>query len=193
MASVDYRLSGEAPYPACVDDVVTAIAWLRRRGDEVGIDGGRVATWGESAGGYLAVKSGLDRRVDPPVSAIVDWYAPVDFLLMADQGSPRTADVDSPESQLMGAPIRSIPEATTAASLITDVRPDAPPLLVMHGSADHMIPVRQAEALAAAYRAAGAAHRVWIIDGADHTFPGVDPDSLADAVVGFLRDHLLGG
>jgi len=191
VATVDYRLSGEARYPACVEDVAAAISWLRERATELGVDAGRIATWGESAGAYLAVRAGNGFSGVDPVQAIVSWYAPVDFGSMGKQGAPWTDEADSPESQLMGAPVPTIPEAVEEASLLSSISAQSPPTLIMHGTGDHLIPFQQADMLHDAYRAAGATSTKILIEGADHAFPEVDPETLRSPVWAFLCDQLL--
>lgn len=186
IATVDYRLSGEALWPACVEDVVSAIEWIRARSDELGVDAGRIATFGESAGGYLAVAAGT--RSD--VQAIVTWYAPVDFLTMAEQGAINTDAADSPESQLMGAPIQTISDAVTAASLLTGVHRKSPPTLIQHGTHDRSVPVAQARMLAAAYDVHRGTYELDIIEGDDHLFPQSEPSELFGRLTGFLDRHL---
>ncbi len=190
VATVDYRLSGEATWPACVEDVAAAVAWLRRRGDEVGVDPERVAIWGESAGAYLAVKAGLGGFGCAPVRAVVSWYAPVDFGTMAEQGQPAADHADSPESELMGAPVQQVRDRSDAASLPASVTGRSPPLLVMHGTDDRAIPVAQARMLAAAYRRVGAPVTMVLVDGADHAFAGEPPERVWEPVRTFLRGTL---
>ena len=126
VASIDYRLSGEARFPAQLHDVKAAIRWLRGRGQEVGIDPDRIAVWGESAGGHLATMATVtsasrdsrarsaSRGVSSAVSAGVDWYGPTDFAAM-DRDAPADSamthdDPDSPESELIGAPVQDRPD-----------------------------------------------------------------------------------
>lgn len=110
VASVDYRLSGEALFPAQLDDVMAALHWLRIRSQELGIDTGRVVAWGESAGAHLAALLGLTES--PAVVGVVDWYGPTDLLTMA-AGADAS---DSREALLLGASPLSVPERARAAS-----------------------------------------------------------------------------
>jgi acetyl esterase/lipase len=184
VASVDYRLSGEAPWPACVEDVVTALDWLRDNAAGLGVDTTRVAVWGESAGGYLAVMAGLTSETR--VRGIVDWYGPTDFGTMAAQGAPWTDEPDSPESQLLGAPVQSVPELARRASPCTRVTAASPPLLIMHGTADQFVPFGQARQLAQAYRAAGAQVELIAVPGGAHLFTGTPAEQVTEPVLSFL-------
>jgi acetyl esterase/lipase len=120
VASVDYRLSGEAVFPAQLHDVRAAARWLHTRAAELGVDAARIVVWGESAGGHLAALLGLTAEApdvacgepgDPGsrVAGVVDWYGAADLLILPDQALPdavASADApDSRESLLLGAPI----------------------------------------------------------------------------------------
>ena len=153
MASLDYRLSGEARFPAPLEDVAAGLGWLRTHAEHLGIDPTRIVLWGESAGGHLAALLGL---TDPGVRAVVDWYGPADLTTVAadaaaggisavDPGAP-----DSREALLLGVAPSSDPERARAASPVTHVHADAPPFLLLHGTADRLVPTRQSERLGAA-------------------------------------------
>ncbi len=194
VASVDYRLSGEAVFPAQLDDVAAALAFL---GDQAGTFGltGRVALWGESAGGHLAALLGL---ADPAVTAVADWYGPADLTTLAadaaatgisitDPGAP-----DSREALLLGAPAADVPGPARAASPVAHVRTGAPAFLLVHGTADRFVPCRQSERLAEALTAGGADPRLHLLPGADHMWLG-DPGAARtafDLTCDFLLTHL---
>ncbi|WP_433124414.1 alpha/beta hydrolase fold domain-containing protein [Micromonospora sp. CA-240977] len=194
VASAQYRLSGEAPFPAQLDDVKAAVRWLRRNGDQVGVDRGRIAVWGESAGGHLAslvALTGVDQD-DSRVDAAVCWYAPANLLTMQSQAHPSaTIDhdaADSPESLLIGAALTEHPELGRAASPITHVTGQAPPMLLVHGDQDLVVPVGQSEELAAALAAAGAEVELSVVPGADHCFAGVPLEPVVrDSLAFFTR------
>jgi acetyl esterase/lipase len=203
VASVEYRLSSEACFPAQLEDVQAAIRWLRARHDELGIDPDRVAVWGESAGGHLAAFAGVageaqarDRAAafaDQPttVAAVVDWYGPTDFAAM-DRQAPDDSmmchdDPDSPESRLVGAPVQERPDLVARADPCQRATADAPPFLIMHGTRDRWVPFGQSEMLATRLRELGVAVDFRPIEGADHVFLD-DPrgPQLVDEVVAFL-------
>ncbi|MEV8308278.1 alpha/beta hydrolase [Streptomyces flavidovirens] len=117
VASLDYRLSGEAVYPAQLDDVTAALAWLNARAAELGLDTRRIVTWGESAGAHLAALLALTAPV--PISGCVAWYGPTDLITLPDQAPPGTydpADPSTPEALLIGAPIADAPDRARTAS-----------------------------------------------------------------------------
>jgi acetyl esterase/lipase len=205
VASVEYRLSGEARFPAQLEDVQAAIRWLRARHRELGIDPSRVAVWGESAGGYLAAFAGVagaagttvGRDAVPfaeqptTVAAVVDWYGPTDFAAMDRQAPPdskmRHDDADSPESRLIGAAVQERPDLVARADPCRWATSSAPPFLIMHGTHDRLVPFGQSELLAARLRELGVPVELRAIDGADHVFEGYAGGAgLVDEVVAFL-------
>ncbi|SCF12181.1 alpha/beta hydrolase [Micromonospora chokoriensis] len=192
VASAQYRLSGEAPFPAQLDDVTAAVRWLRRHGGAVGVDGERIGVWGESAGGHLASMVALrgNDQDDNVVQAAVCWYAPSNFSTMQSQAHPSgTIDhdaADSPESLLIGAPLADNPEVGRAASPITYVTEQAPPMLLIHGDQDRVVPVGQSEELAAALTKAGAEVELSVVRGADHCFGGVPLEPLIRDTLAFF-------
>jgi acetyl esterase/lipase len=195
VAAVDYRLSGEAAFPAQLHDCTAAIRWLRANADSLHIDVDRVVSWGESAGGHLSLMVGLtgnradmhgtvgehlDQRSD--VCGVVDWYGVTDLLSAASQRHPSsTVDQDSAasfESRLLSAPVQTVPDAARFASPITYVHGDAPPVQIHHGDADLMVPYEQSNALVAALEDAEVSVEFVTLPGADHFWIGA-PDIAA--------------
>jgi acetyl esterase/lipase len=204
VASADYRLTGEATWPAQLHDAKAAVRWLRARAHELGIDPHRIAAWGESAGGHLAALLGLttddetlegDLGVTGPssaVSAVAAWYAPSDLLGIAADTGADPLDRATREAQLLGAPAPALPEAAAQASPVTYASSAAPPFLLLHGETDRFIPSVQSERLHAALVRAGAEAELVVYSGADHMWLG-SPDAAADArnrTIAFLRHHL---
>ncbi len=154
VASVDYRLSGEATWPAQLHDAKAAVRWLRARAADLGVDPDRIAAWGESAGGHLAELLGLTEDdavlegdvgivgTSSRVSAVVSWYAPSDLTGFATDTGADPTDPATREAQLLGAPVPEVPELAAQASPVTHVSPDAPPFLLLHGARRPDRPVR---------------------------------------------------
>jgi len=199
MAAVDYRLTTTATFPAQVEDLKTAIRWLRRIGPEHGIDVSRLGLWGASAGGHLAALAALATAglFEPPdaayrdqpstVQAVAIGYAPIDFLQLdayrAPAGTPssdpetlelppgmRSADPDSYESLLMGAPIETCPARVRRANPVTFVRAGAPPFLILHGLSDTTIAEQQSELFYDALAGCGNEVTLCLIEGLGHGF-----------------------
>ncbi len=160
LATVGYRLSFEATFPAQVHDVKAAVSALRAAAIEYGLDPARFGAWGASAGGHLAAFLGTSAGVaalEPPVSAsasnavqaVVDWFGPTDMLQLDDQAAARGCapfghnDPDSPESRLMGFPITDDPDSVQTANPATYVTADDPPFLIQHGTADCLVALGQ--------------------------------------------------
>jgi len=208
VATVDYRLALEAPFPAQLHDVKAAIRYLRAHAGPLGIDTGRIGVWGESAGGHLAALAGLTgHRPDleggigvvgqsSAVDVVVDWYGPADFTTMPRMSPPphiaaklEAAMQTPPEDSL----VAGLDDAARAdASPITHVTPAAPPFLLVHGTADWLVPYAQSEQLDAALTAAGVDCRLVPVEGAQHIFDGcADIDSVVRLSVEYLVDALL--
>jgi acetyl esterase/lipase len=201
VASVDYRLSGEAVFPAQLEDVTAAARWLHRRANELGVDGRRLVAWGESAGGHLAALLGLttgrpDGAVDDTATAavagVVDWYGPANLLTVTAQARPDAVassdSDDSRESLLLGAPLPAVPDRARRASPVTYVHPGAPPFHLAHGADDRFVPTEQSCELAEALRKAGVPVTLDVVPGADHLWRGAtDPEAVFTAAVDFAR------
>ncbi|SEI99562.1 Acetyl esterase/lipase [Arthrobacter sp. yr096] len=196
VASADYRLSSEAHYPAQLHDAQAAVQWLRNNAGEYGIDPARIYVWGDSAGGHLASLVGLTAVDGEAVAGVVAWYPPTDLLHMGEQALPhavaRASDPGSREELLVGAVLADNPDLAAAASPISYVGPDAPPFLLIHGTADRFVPAAQSESLAGELAKAGADVELLLIDGADHMWSTADGGSAAAekalaATVSFFR------
>ncbi|MFB9904143.1 alpha/beta hydrolase fold domain-containing protein [Allokutzneria oryzae] len=181
-ASIDYRLSGEATWPAQGEDVAAAIAFLRTHADEYGFDPDRLATWGDSAGGHLALMAGM---TNAHVKAVVAWYPITDIATMPDLGNE---DFYSP---WLGCWPSTTPERAAQASPITHVPPDAPPCLLVHGDADTLVPATQSQRMHAKLTEAGADSTLRIVPGAEHGFEGhSDMSGLITDSVAYLAARL---
>ncbi|BCY07042.1 alpha/beta hydrolase [Actinoplanes sp. L3-i22] len=188
LARVTYRLSGEARFPAQLHDLKAAVRWLRGYAAELGLDPSRFGVWGESAGGHLASLTALTgddpdpalagrdgvRGVSDAVRSAVIWYGPGNFLTM--RGSHD--EPDSPESRLLGGPVQELPEEATAAAPVTYVAAEAPPMLLVHGTGDRVVPAAQSQELHDRLAALSAPVTLRLVPGADHCFVGADLDPL---------------
>jgi acetyl esterase/lipase len=205
VATIDYRLSGEAKFPAQLHDAKAAIRWVRGNSSGLVIDPARVITWGESAGGHLAMLAGLtgDRPdlegsigehlgQSSAVSGVIDWYGPMNLLSLGSQHLPgsdkRPDDADSWESTMVGLPLQTDPDRTLAASPISYVHADAPPVQIHHGNADTLVPYAQSVEFADALRAAGGTVELITVEGSDHFWTGApDLSAIFDASLAFAR------
>lgn len=149
VVAINYRLSGEASWPAQIHDCKAAVRWIRANADKYKLDGHRIAAWGGSAGGHLASMLGTSAGVEKlegvalgntdessHVQAVVNWFGPTDFLKMDDQlhesgaVNPMIHSIPtSPESILLGNNLEDVPELVKEADPGTYVSADDPPFL----------------------------------------------------------------
>lgn len=183
VACADYRLSGEATFPAPLDDLRAALRWLELRAPELGVDTARTVVWGESAGGHLASLLALDPAAS--ASGAVIWYAPSDLTVPRGPFDPHSAT--TPEALLLGAAPAAVPERARAASPVARVHRDAPPFLVVHGEQDTMVPVTHGEALAARLRDADVPVELRTVPGADHGWYGASDEAVEEIFARSLR------
>lgn len=162
VAGVSIRSSSQVKFPGQLHDIKAAIRWLRSNAEEYGIDPNRFAIAGNSSGGWTAAMAGVTNNVgeelegttgvtgvSSAVQAVVDFYGPTNFLLM-DYQEPSVIVHDSPtspESLLIGCAIQTCPELTERANPLNYVNEDDPPFLIMHGTADVLVPHGQSRIL----------------------------------------------
>ncbi len=182
VASINYRLSQHAKFPAQIEDSKAAVRWLRAHAAEYRLAPDRFAAWGSSAGGHLAAMLGttgdaknfdVGANLDQPsrVQAVVDYFGPTDFLQMDAHRLPNGMTHDpagSPESELIGGAIQEHKDKVARANPITYVTPGDPPFLICHGDADPLVPHHQSELLEAALRGAGVPVTFYTVKGAGH-------------------------
>lgn len=202
IASINYRLSQHALFPAQIHDCKTAVRWLRAHAAEYRLDPKRFAAMGSSAGGHLAAMLGttgdtkgfdVGANLDQSsrVQAVVDYFGPTDFLQM---DAHRLANgmvhdtPDSPESQLIGGPIQENKEKTAKANPISYVTLEDPPFLICHGDADPLVPHHQSLLLEAALKTAGVPVTFHTVKGGGHG--GFKDPKVPELTREFLAKHL---
>jgi acetyl esterase/lipase len=189
VAAINYRLAPEHRFPAARDDVLAAIAYLKARAGDFGLDPNRLALLGRSAGGQLALLVAYTAN-DPAIRGVVSFYAPTD-LRYGYAHPARVAVIDGiplVESFLGGSP-STIPDIYDAASPITFAKA-APPTLLIHGGRDELVSPIQSERLVARLQAAGRPHCYlrlpWATHGCDINFSGPSGQISTYAVERFL-------
>jgi acetyl esterase/lipase len=201
-ATINYRLSGEATWPAQIHDCKAAVRWVRANAAKYGLDPDRIGVMGASAGGHLAAMLGAGGGVaalegdvgphagtDSRVRCVVDQFGPSDLPAMADYPSRIDHNApDSPESELIGGALPEHKERARAASPITYVSRDDPPFLILHGTEDPLVPLNQSERLAGALRAAGVPCTFVKVVGAGHG--GFRSPEVARRIRQFLERYL---
>jgi len=203
-ASINYRLSGQAIWPAQIHDCKAAIRWIKAHAKEHNLDPAHIAVWGSSAGGHLVAMLGvtgdvkaLEGAVGPHtnqtsrVTCVVDWFGPSNLPTMNDPpGKMDHMGPGAPESRLIGCPVKDNPEKARAASPITYVSKGDSPHLICHGDQDPTVPHDQSVRLAAALQKAGVPCTFITVKGAKH---GWGHHPTVDTRVGlFLEKYLLG-
>ena len=163
VADVEYRKSDEAVFPAMLLDAKAAIRFLRANAERYDLDPSRIAAWGASAGGWIAGMLGVtgdkeefldENRAFPEqsdaVQAVVDWCGPCgNFALMDSDFAPDVVSreehtsVESAEGRFMGRCLTEIPELCRFAAPMTHVHADMPPMLIVHGIPDPVVPLKQ--------------------------------------------------
>ncbi|MFN0126532.1 MAG: alpha/beta hydrolase fold domain-containing protein [Verrucomicrobiales bacterium] len=191
-ASVGYRLTGEARWPAQIHDGKAALRWLGEHAAEHGCDPKRMALLGISAGGHLVsllgtsqgdealagrvgVKEDTEAVDAPAIAGVVNFCGVTDFIAFPGQGSVIDAeDTKGPIGRLFGGPMSRHLEAAKAASPITYVSADDPPFLHLHGTKDTLVPYSQVGRLDAALEKVGV--KSTVLTGLDgpHVFVSED-------------------
>jgi acetyl esterase/lipase len=205
-----YRAAGAAPFPAQLDDLKTAVRWIRANAVRLNIDPQHIGVWGSGAGAHLAallgttgdtVSAGSLAEGNPAfsnrVQSVIDWGGAADLLhLQADAPASCAATFNapsSPQSQLIGCPLQACAAAATAASPQSFVSSDDAPILIMHGAADCVVPVEQSRRFYTALKSAGVDATLNVIDGVG-SFDTYWLSSAAHAAVdAFLDAHLKTG
>ena len=211
VVSVNYRLSGEAIFPAGLQDVKAAIRWVRANGEEYQLDGNRIAAWGCSSGANYAAMICLTGNVNElddlslgnpeypcNVQAGVDWFGPTDFLKMDEQleengfGLADHGKADSPESRYLGAKISDVPLKVELANPMTYVHEHMPPILIQHGRLDDLVPVQQSMIFVEKLEKYVSPDRFEfdIVEGAGHADPLFEAEENMERVFSFLDRHL---
>ncbi len=200
VASINYRLSGEAIFPAQIADCRAAIRYLRSHANEYGYDGDKIGVWGTSAGGHLVALLGTgaevreldgdnkDTSISCAVQAVADFFGPTDLLAVKNfPSSIKHVGPSSPESKLLGGPATERKELAALANPITHIGKNIPPFLIMHGDKDPLVPLNQSELLRDALKKAGADFEFNAVAGAGHGFGGPKID---DKLLSFFNKTL---
>lgn len=175
IATIDYRYSSEALFPAQIHDVTAAICWLRRHAGDYALDPSRFALAGQSAGGHLATLAGVgadDAALQDPscegvgsqVTAVIDYFGPTDYASL----SPADSILYDRMEDLFGGPFAQHPEEVALSSVLARVSADDPALFIAHGTADELVPPSQSERLYAASQALGHRSELRLLEGEGH-------------------------
>ena len=203
-ASIDYRLSPVAKFPALIHDCKAAIRFLRARQADYGYDARRIAIAGSSAGGHLVAllgvsngheelegKVGTHPEQSSSVQAIVDYYGPTNFATILKQSTPHGLGVRVPALELLlGGQPEDLPEVAALASPVSHVDAEDPPLLMLHGDQDPQVPINQSHELHAKYKELGLDVHFEVVHGAAHGGEAFFDETRMALVKAFLDKHL---
>lgn len=199
VASVQYRTSNEAVFPAQLEDVKAAIRYLKAHSARYVIDPKRFGVMGESAGGHLTAMTALTGGIkafdkgdyleySSAVQAACPWYLPADISKM-----PRLSNVEmmaAPESLLLGKNVALHEEEAKQVCPISYVTKDAPPFLLLHGTDDHTVPYSQSEAMYEELTRQGVDADLIAIEGADHADLHFFQNEVWQLIANFFKEKL---
>lgn len=203
-ASLNYRLSHHAIWPAQIHDCKAAIRWLKANASKYGYDAGKIGIWGTSAGGHLvamlgvsgdvaALEGTLGKHLDQnsKVACVVNYFGPANFLTMGDHPSSIKHNApNSPESKLVGGAVQENKKVAREASPVTHVSAGDAPILIVHGTKDKLVPYPQSVEFTAALKKAKVPVTFITMKDAGHGFRS---ELLQQRVTTFFEKQLLGG
>jgi acetyl esterase/lipase len=208
VASVNYRFSQEAVFPAQIVDCKGAVRWLRAHAKEYHLDSDHFAAWGDSAGGHLVALLGTSGEVkeiegdvggnldqSSRVQGVVDFFGPTDMSLFWDHAEPvenifKAKRNESPITKLFGGAVETKKDLVRQANPVAFVSKDNPPFLIVHGDKDTLVPLAQSEILADALKKAGVEVQLEVLKGAGHGGAEFGKPSVRAAIVEFFDKHL---
>ena len=183
LASVDYRLSVEARFPAQIHDIKAAIRYLRANATKYGFRSDKIIIAGSSAGAHLAALTGVTNNdkdlegnvgqyttTSSTVQGILDYYGPTNFTTILKQSTPHGVSVRGPAmALLLGKTVDNIPDMARKASPVFQVDANDPPLLIFHGDQDIQVPINQSHELVGAYKSHNLKVQMEVVHGAGHS------------------------
>jgi acetyl esterase/lipase len=185
--SVEYRLSGEAPWPAQITDPKAAIRWLRANAEAYRLDAAHIGVWGHSSGAHLAALLGTSGDVpelegdggnlgfSTRVQCVVDCFGPTNlFDLVCALGRDSAEVPDEAVREMFGRPVKDAMDLVRQADPRTYISEQTPPFLIQHGTKDRVVPLNQALMLARSLESHGVETILHQVKGADHGFRGIN-------------------
>lgn len=198
VASINYRFSHHAPFPAQIHDCKAAIRYLRAHAKQYGYDTSKIGTWGASAGGHLVALlattggmkdlegDGEHKNQSSRIDAGIDWFGPADFLNWNEEGKPVRADLaNNAIHKLFGGTIEAKKSLVKQASPINHITSDTAPLLLVHGDKDTLVPLHQSEIFLAKLKQAKVDADLFVVKGGGHG-PGFQAPDVVNACLSFL-------
>jgi acetyl esterase/lipase len=203
VASISYRLSQVAVFPAQIHDCKGAVRWLRAHAGEYGYDATRIGVAGTSAGGHLVLLLGTTGGVpeyegtvggnldqSSAVQAVADYFGPSDFILRSENQPIKTEDPKSTVFLLLGGPVKKNLELARFASPVFQVNAGDAPLLIIHGDKDGTVHLDQSQRMVEVYQKAGLEVAMQVVPGAGHGGNAHFTPPLRETVTSFFAKHL---
>ena len=205
IAAIDYRLSGEAKFPAQLEDCKAAIRFLRKHAESFELDANQIGVWGFSAGAHLAALLGLtgstkqfdvgdNLEISSQVQAVCAFAVTSDFRRVnAENSCDDPNDPSSATAQLFGGRIQEKMDLVIRANPVTYMSQHAPPFLLIHGEKDGLVSCEQSKLLHDALTEAGVESTLYIIPNGDHGMAGLDQTEvqhILNITEGFFQKHL---
>lgn len=201
LASVDYRLSTEAKFPAQIHDLKAAIRFLRGHANKWALPAQKIVIAGDSAGAHLAALVGVsnshaelegeignDRGQKSDVQGIISFYGGANLTTILQQSTPHGLKVRVPALDLLlGGQPDDVPALARLASPVFHVDRNDPPLLLFHGDQDPQMPINQSHELCGAYKKVGAPVQFEVVHGAAHGDAAFYDAERLEIVKDFLR------
>ena len=206
-ATINYRLTDVAPFPAQIEDCKCAIRWVRARAKEYNADPDHIGVWGGSAGGHLVALLGTSGGIKPlegkggwakfssKVQAVADYFGPTDFLYWAEEVKKSGLSIEELQKQrangaiskLFGGPFTEKLDVAKQASPVTYITKGDPPVFIGHGENDLLVPLSQSQVFYDALKAKGIEATLHIVKGQGHGFRDPETDQM---VADFFDKHL---
>ena len=206
VAAIDYRTINEAAFPAQVEDCKAAVRFLRANAKRYGVDPERIGIMGDSAGGYLAAMIGATGDASAfetdewagyssAVQAVADWYGPIDMLRMGQYAQEQNPDAGE-EDTLLFRLFAGCPITEENHKFLESMSPEryvsakTPPHLILHGTADEMVDVRESERYYEALTKAGVPADLVLLEGAGHCDQAFSQLDVQEIILSFFNRYL---
>ncbi len=204
LASIDYRLSTEAVFPAMIHDIKAAVRFLRRNAEKYHFNKDKIILWGSSAGGHLVALAGLSngdsylegtlgdyKAESSDVNLVIDFFGPSNFQTILYQSTPHGISVRAPALALFfGKPFDPASEETKLASPVFYVDKNDPPVFIAHGNQDNQVPINQSLELFAKLKNANISTKMEVIQEQGHGGPMFSEQNFMTKVDQFIKKNL---
>ncbi|MET0635346.1 MAG: alpha/beta hydrolase [Chitinophagaceae bacterium] len=195
IASIDYRHSFMAVFPAQRQDCSQAISFLYSNAEKYGLDKNRIGIIGFSAGAHLASQLALsanqqETKPEYRIKCVIDFYGPADMIALETNPDTAFNNSRSPVSMLLGAMAIDRPDLAYAASPVSYIDKDDPPFLIVHGEKDESVPNTQSRLLSSWLKLKGVKNELVIVPGAPHYGEMFDAEWIRKKLISFLQQNL---